>query len=312
MTKDRVLIKASDLVADIRAGMTTSQLMSKYSLSARECQSLFHQLEEHVTDPRALYQRGVSHETTDDSVSVRLFPRLDVPLPLPAYNVKRPDSQGCVLDVSKGGVRIQGIEAQRLETLTLVIRADALFDMSPVVFDAQCRWVKRKGLHGMHVAGFQITDLSERNTRDIHRLVQAVELASGQTDLPIAAPVSQRGTSHYDAPRIVWTCPACHMPQTREHEECPQCGIIVSKYLSQLDSTAGQIRRSVRKAESVSIRLSVPKELWNEAQAQGGDSEELVVEALDFYLKSRKLSAYRMRTKSPGPTVGASSFRTHH
>ena len=28
----------------------------------------------------------------------------------------------------------------------------------------------------------------------------------------------------------VWQCPACHMPQSHEFEECPQCGIIVAKY----------------------------------------------------------------------------------
>jgi hypothetical protein len=28
----------------------------------------------------------------------------------------------------------------------------------------------------------------------------------------------------------VWHCPACHMPQSHEFEECPQCGILVAKY----------------------------------------------------------------------------------
>ena len=28
----------------------------------------------------------------------------------------------------------------------------------------------------------------------------------------------------------LWRCPACHMPQSHELEECPQCGILVSKY----------------------------------------------------------------------------------
>jgi hypothetical protein len=27
-----------------------------------------------------------------------------------------------------------------------------------------------------------------------------------------------------------WRCPACHMPQFREFDECPQCGIIVAKF----------------------------------------------------------------------------------
>ena len=28
----------------------------------------------------------------------------------------------------------------------------------------------------------------------------------------------------------VWHCPACHMPQSHQFDECPQCGIIVAKY----------------------------------------------------------------------------------
>jgi uncharacterized membrane protein YebE (DUF533 family) len=29
---------------------------------------------------------------------------------------------------------------------------------------------------------------------------------------------------------VVWRCPACHMPQFKEYDECPQCGVIVSKF----------------------------------------------------------------------------------
>ncbi len=32
----------------------------------------------------------------------------------------------------------------------------------------------------------------------------------------------------------VWRCPACHMPQSREFPECPQCGIIVSKFMAKM------------------------------------------------------------------------------
>lgn len=31
-----------------------------------------------------------------------------------------------------------------------------------------------------------------------------------------------------------WHCPACHMPQAHEFEECPQCGIIVAKFKEKL------------------------------------------------------------------------------
>jgi hypothetical protein len=30
----------------------------------------------------------------------------------------------------------------------------------------------------------------------------------------------------------IWRCPACHMPQSHEFEECPQCGVIISKFLA--------------------------------------------------------------------------------
>jgi hypothetical protein len=307
MTKERVMISASDFVADIRSGMTTSQLMKKYRLSARECQSLFRQLEEHSSDPRSLYRRETSDDADESTEkSVRLFPRLDVALPLAIYDVKRPESQGFVLDVSKGGLRVQGIQVQRDETLTLVVRADTLFRIEPVVFDAQCRWVRRKGRHGMHVAGLQITDISERNTQALQRLVQAVELANKQEDGTSAPSLHRVDTPVYAASQNAWKCPSCLMPQAREYDECPQCGIIVSKYLSQLDTTAGQIRQSVRRAEGVTIRVSVPKDLWAEAQTIGGDPEELVAEALDFYLKSRRLRGWRNGGRSASSTAGQS------
>jgi hypothetical protein len=31
-----------------------------------------------------------------------------------------------------------------------------------------------------------------------------------------------------------WHCPACHMPQAHEFDECPQCGIIVAKFKGKL------------------------------------------------------------------------------
>jgi hypothetical protein len=30
-----------------------------------------------------------------------------------------------------------------------------------------------------------------------------------------------------------WKCPACAMPQDHAHDECPQCGVIVAKFLKQ-------------------------------------------------------------------------------
>jgi hypothetical protein len=40
----------------------------------------------------------------------------------------------------------------------------------------------------------------------------------------------------------VWRCPACHMPQHHPFDECPQCGIIISKYEKKLSGEkAGEV-----------------------------------------------------------------------
>lgn len=36
-----------------------------------------------------------------------------------------------------------------------------------------------------------------------------------------------------------WRCPACHMPQFQAFDECPQCGVIVSKFLEKRDRESG-------------------------------------------------------------------------
>ena len=37
----------------------------------------------------------------------------------------------------------------------------------------------------------------------------------------------------------VWHCPACHMPQHHSFDECPQCGVIVSKFQEKLSREKG-------------------------------------------------------------------------
>ncbi len=45
------------------------------------------------------------------------------------------------------------------------------------------------------------------------------------------AEVDQRPPSHERTVNFVWKCPACGKPQPREFDECPDCGVIVSKFL---------------------------------------------------------------------------------
>ena len=45
----------------------------------------------------------------------------------------------------------------------------------------------------------------------------------------------------------IWVCPFCEMPQPEEFEECPQCGIIVSKYLFKLEANRNEVAEIIEK-----------------------------------------------------------------
>ncbi len=45
------------------------------------------------------------------------------------------------------------------------------------------------------------------------------------------AELDQRTRPHEQVINTVWKCPACGKPQTRELEECPDCGVIATKFL---------------------------------------------------------------------------------
>jgi hypothetical protein len=291
MTEKRE-IKANHFVRDIRAGMTTSQLMRKYQLTPRECQSLYGQIEEVIPDPNRLYGRVPGYDEDDaNATAKRLYPRHDILLPLSILDIRKRDRRGLVLNIAAKGLKTQGIDTKPMTVETLVIMADELFDIGPIVLDAQCRWTKRQGLHGTWIAGFQITDISKRNLNDLLQLIERIVFINSResappVDRPMAdASGSQTGT------RLVWVCPACEMPQNKEFEECPQCGVIVTKYLAHLDSIKDQLRQSLDNRPCVTKKVSIPTELWEQIETQRRDASQVVAEALDFYLRSKKMTS---------------------
>ncbi|MFH1116715.1 MAG: PilZ domain-containing protein [Pseudomonadota bacterium] len=295
---DKREIKATQFVKDIRSGMTTSQLMGKYRLSPRECQNLYGQIEEIIPDPGALYGRIPTEDEVQGGLSPkRLYPRHDIPMPLSVLDLKKMDDKGLVLDISAKGLKTQGIDTGPMTVVTLVIMADDLFDTGRIVLDAQCRWSRRQGLHGNRIAGFHIVDISHRNLNDLFRLIAKIEVINRRT-IGSSSPEERSGASLSPAPaalRIAWVCPACDMPQTREYEECPQCGVIAAKYLAYLDSIKEQLRQSLEKAPCVTKKVSIPRDLWEEVETQNEDANQIVSEALDFYFRSRRMTSSATR-----------------
>jgi uncharacterized tellurite resistance protein B-like protein len=58
-----------------------------------------------------------------------------------------------------------------------------------------------------------------------------------RTTRPVRSPEEARPVSSQEPPPAarMWRCPACNMPQFQSFDECPQCGVIVSKFLDKHD-----------------------------------------------------------------------------
>jgi|SRR5271157_1221986 len=52
------------------------------------------------------------------------------------------------------------------------------------------------------------------------------------------AELDNRTPFHERTMNVVWKCPACGKPQTREFEECPECGVIAEKFKNSLRSNS--------------------------------------------------------------------------
>ena len=95
-------------------------------------------------------------------------------------------------------------------------------------------------------------------------------------------------------------CPSCGMPQFSAFDECPQCGVIVTKYLKGRESTKGEIQKIVEKQPQIEPTLASKKQpvgpktieisafLWEELKSLGGSPDEHVARALSVYVHRKK------------------------
>jgi hypothetical protein len=105
----------------------------------------------------------------------------------------------------------------------------------------------------------------------------------------------------------IWVYPFCEMPQNQEFDECPQCGIIVSKYLVKLEMTRSGVAEAIEKqpvAETAAIpkqnffnktTVAIPSLVWEQLEALGGDPREHLNRALSTYLLRARASQYGRR-----------------
>ncbi len=171
----RHIIKAKEIIADIRSGMTEGDLMNKYGVSRKGLQNAFRQLvlARAVTSHELTMVLGLPYESQEPE-NLRQAPRYYLDFELPIHELEHPEIEGIVRDLAEGGVGVIGIETEVDEIKTFVILGDEFGAVDPFQFEAQCRWVNRQDPGEPIMSGFRITNIEDQHRRSLHQLIRIV------------------------------------------------------------------------------------------------------------------------------------------
>jgi hypothetical protein len=165
-------ISAREIIKDILARMTDTDLIAKYKLSPEGLQEVFRKLlDAEVLSPFDFQAWSIFCNKTVQLKHVRLFRRDRVNFPLPIYEADEPENRGHVGDISANGLGVTGIEAEVDDIKTFVIPTDELLGLPPLVFEARCIWIIKNG-NQVWKGGFYLIDASAKIWRQLRKHVR--------------------------------------------------------------------------------------------------------------------------------------------
>ena len=178
-------IKSSKITADIRAGITDSQMMEKYGLTAADLDHVFKQLVAagvisagEIERQSRLDTQDQDQQQQDGEPVKRELPRNYMVVSVPIFEAKNLLNEGTIIDVSEKGLKIQGIRTMEGEKKGLLVQGDEFHDVYPFVFDAVCRWTQTDGSTGDTVAGYQITAITDQSLEELRKLIAALSIGA--------------------------------------------------------------------------------------------------------------------------------------
>ncbi len=167
-------MEGADMLEDLRSGTSNSELMEKYGLSAEGLQRAFQKLiqEEAIAEE----ELSSTSQSEVDTVSVedkRKTLRQDFAVEVAIYELRRPTIKGALVNVTRKGVAIKGIQSNIGDVMTLVIPAVNFIEVNPIRLDAQCKWAAKDAITGEWHSGFEIIGISQTCSDDLKKIVQA-------------------------------------------------------------------------------------------------------------------------------------------
>lgn len=161
--------------ADIKEGMSVTELMAKYQLSPTGLGLAMKVL----TDEGFIQSKSETrvHEEIrpQEHADRRESPRRLIPVTVPVLDSLNLGNKGTVRDLTEKGLSVIGVEASVGQIKRLAVMGDDLGALDPFEVQAECRWVQ-SGTDAEHpVAGFQITEISDRDMECLRNFLRMVK-----------------------------------------------------------------------------------------------------------------------------------------
>ncbi len=169
-------IKASDVIRDVRGGMSDAELTAKYQVTEAKLAEILDKL----TAARLLAPLGTEEAESvsppvQDPQERRRAPRCHTVVPLPVYDLDDLLSEGCVTEITEDGLQASGLDVKKGDGRSLLIRPDEFADVYPFLVDVECRWTRQDEDDGL-VAGFSITHITVESAEELQKLLRSVTL----------------------------------------------------------------------------------------------------------------------------------------
>ena len=172
-------IRITEIVSDIRSGVSDSQLIEKYRISAKGLQSVFRKLvAAQKLSPEELRDRMQNYDDTGTLKldTLQFTPGQTLTCLVTVHDSLSPGFRGSICEVTDNGFMITGIESRTGDTRKLTVATDDFFQIDAFTVEAICKWARNDGPEDSWIAAFEISKVSEDDKGKLSELVRLVKL----------------------------------------------------------------------------------------------------------------------------------------
>jgi hypothetical protein len=165
------------VINDLRSGLRDGDLQCKYKISSYALLTVYRKLLAHnAISHSELCERSPLYRERIHPARQRKHNRLNLHIPIKICDAQTL-ANGLLSNISEKGLRIAGIEATIGDVKTFEIPLNELMQTNFLVIAARCKWIELMGQNQKYLAaGFEITDISERDSKSLRDFMRFLVL----------------------------------------------------------------------------------------------------------------------------------------